>query len=118
MKDHTAAAGAYNLILEENVGPINVEVSRIDGVYRAAMTLTGQVDMPGGAPSPADLAQVLTLDSAEIDDVFFAGVGVPFCFAKLVSIEAVDRATVDRSAWAKTLSGAWSSSLFFFLPVL
>ena len=45
---------------------------------------------------------------------FFAGVGVPMCFAQLNSNEAVDRATINRAAWTATLSRAWSPHLFFF----
>ena len=46
--------------------------------------------------------------------VFFAGVGVPICFAQLKSNEAVDRAAINRAAWAATLSRAWSAHVFFF----
>jgi trans-2,3-dihydro-3-hydroxyanthranilate isomerase len=49
-----------------------------------------------------------------VSEVFFAGVGVPFCFAQLSSNEVVDRATINRAAWATTLSRAWSSHIFFF----
>src|SRR5438045_913145 len=48
---------------------------------------------------------------AELD---FAGVGVPFCFAQLNSNEVVDRAAINRSAWAATLSRAWSPHIYFF----
>ena len=46
--------------------------------------------------------------------VFFAGVGVPFCFAQLSSNEVVDRAAINRAAWAEMLSGAWGPHVFFF----
>ena len=49
-----------------------------------------------------------------MSQVFFAGVGVPLCFAQLKSNEAVDRAAINRSAWAATLSQAWSPHIFFF----
>jgi trans-2,3-dihydro-3-hydroxyanthranilate isomerase len=49
-----------------------------------------------------------------VSEVFFAGVGVPFCFARLSSNEVVDRATFNRAAWATTLSQAWSSHIFLF----
>src|SRR5262249_34437343 len=45
---------------------------------------------------------------------FFAGVGVPFCLAQLSSNEVVDRAAINRAAWATTLSRAWSPHVFFF----
>jgi len=49
-----------------------------------------------------------------VNQVFFAGVGVPFCFAQLNSNETVDRAEINRAAWAATLSRAWSPHIFFF----
>ena len=78
------------------------------------MTLSGKIEAPTGAPSPTDLAAVLSIDPAEVSQVFFAGVGVPLCFAQLKSNAAVDRAAINRSAWAATLSRAWSPHIFFF----
>jgi len=49
-----------------------------------------------------------------VSQVFFAGVGVPFCFAQLSSNEVVDRAAINRAAWAATLSRTWSPRVFFF----
>ena len=43
-----------------------------------------------------------------MSQVFFAGVGLPFCFAQLSSSEVVDRAAINRAAWAAALSRAWS----------
>jgi len=53
-------------------------------------------------------------EPAEVSQVFFAGVGLPFCFAQLNSNEVVDRAAINRSAWAATLSRAWSPHIYFF----
>ncbi len=50
--------------------------------------------------------------------VFFAGVGLPFCFVELASKAAVDRAVIDRSAWSTKLSRAWSPNVFFFAGAL
>jgi trans-2,3-dihydro-3-hydroxyanthranilate isomerase len=49
-----------------------------------------------------------------VSQVFFAGVGVPFCFAQLSSNAVVDRAAIDRAAWVATLARAWSAHVFFF----
>jgi trans-2,3-dihydro-3-hydroxyanthranilate isomerase len=78
------------------------------------LTLSGKIEAPTGAPSPTDLAAVLSVEPGEVNQVFFAGVGVPFCFARVSSNEVVDRATIDRAAWAATLSRAWSPHVFFF----
>ena len=102
------------LILEENVGPVTVDVAQRNGALHGTLTLSGKIDAPTGTPSPADLAAVLSIEPAEVSQVFFAGVGVPFCFAQLKSNEAVDRATINRALWATTLSRAWSPNVFFF----
>src|SRR5207249_6593284 len=54
------------------------------------------------------------VEPAEIRQVLFAGVGVPFCFAHLSSNEVVDQATINRAAWATSLARAWSPHVFFF----
>jgi len=43
------------------------------------------------APSPAELAAVLSVEPAEVNQVFLARAGVPFCFAQLTSYEVVGR---------------------------
>src|SRR5207247_5814325 len=56
----------------------------------------------------------LSIWASEVNQTFFAGVGGPMCFAQPNSNEAVDRATIDRAAWAATLSRAGAPHLFFF----
>ncbi len=114
MKQHAQTVDPIRLILEENVGPVLVDVAQRNGGYHGTLTLSGKIDAPTGAPAPADLAAVLSIEPAEVSQSFFAGVGLPFCFAELTSNEAVDRAAVNRAAWTATLSRAWSPNLFFF----
>jgi trans-2,3-dihydro-3-hydroxyanthranilate isomerase len=114
MKQHAQTVDPIRLILEENIGPVMVDVAQRNGGYHGTLTLSGKIDAPAGAPAPADLAAVLSIEPAEIGQSFFAGVGLPFCFAQLKSNEAVDRAAVNRAAWTATLSRAWSPNLFFF----
>lgn len=102
------------LILEENVGPVTVDVAPRNGGFYGKLTLSGKIETPTGAPTLAELAAVLSVEPAEVSQVFFAGAGVPFCFAQLSSNEVVDRATINRAAWATTLSRAWSPHIFFF----
>jgi trans-2,3-dihydro-3-hydroxyanthranilate isomerase len=111
MKQHVRLG---RLILEENIGPVTVDVAQRNGGFHGTLTLSGKIEAPAGAPSPADLAAVLSIEPAEVSQVFFAGVGVPFCFAQLNSNEVVDRAAINRAAWAATLSRAWSPQVFFF----
>lgn len=114
MQRRPRPAAPVRLTLEENIGPVTVDVTERDGVFHGTLTLSAQPELPGGAPSPADLAAVLSIEPAQVAQVFFAGVGVPFCFAQLVSEAAVDRAALDRAAWAATLARAWGPHVFFF----
>jgi trans-2,3-dihydro-3-hydroxyanthranilate isomerase len=114
MKQHVQLSDPTRLILEENVGPVTVDVAQCNGGFHGTLTLSGKIEAPTGAPSPTDLAAVLSIEPTEVSQVFFAGVGVPLCFAQLNSNEAVDRASINRAAWTATLSRAWSPHVFFF----
>ena len=114
MKQHVRLSDPVRLILEENAGPVTVDVAQRNGGFYGKLTLSGKIETPTGAPAPAELAAVLSVEPAEVSQVFFAGAGVPFCFAQLSSNEVVDRATLNRAAWATTLSRAWSPHIFFF----
>jgi trans-2,3-dihydro-3-hydroxyanthranilate isomerase len=114
MKRHVRLGDPMRLILEENVGPVTVDVAQRNGGFHGTLTLSGKIDAPTGAPSPTCLAAILSVEPAEVSQVFFAGVGVPLCFAQLNSNEAVDRAAINRAAWAASLSRAWSPHIFFF----
>src|SRR5207237_6639208 len=114
MKQHVPPSDPIRLILEENVGPVTVDVAQRNGRFHGTLTLSGKIKAPTGAPSPTDLAAVLSIEPAEVSQVFFAGVGVPLCFAHLSSNDIVDRAVIDRTAWTATLSRAWSPHVFFF----
>ena len=114
MKQHARLDDPIRLILEENVGPVTVDVAQRDGGFHGTLTLSGKIEAPAGAPSPAELAAVLSVEPTEVNQVFFAGVGVPFCFAQLRSNDVVDRAVMNRAAWAATLSRAWSPHIFLF----
>ena len=114
MGGHVGVGDHHSLILEEGVGPILVTVEKRDGMCSGTMTLPGNIKLASGAPSNQDLAAVLSLRPQEVKEVFFAGVGVPFCFVQLESREAVDQAVLDKVAWTKHLANAWSANLFFF----
>jgi trans-2,3-dihydro-3-hydroxyanthranilate isomerase len=114
IKQHVQAAGPIRLILEEKIGPVPVDVAQLNGGSHGTFTLSGTIEAPSGAPSATELAAVLSVEPAEVTQVFFASVGVPICFAHLSSSDAVDRAVINRAAWTTTLSRAWSPHLFFF----
>jgi len=114
MRGHCGAGDKWSFTLEEDVGPVAVEVKFRNGIWSAMLTLTGEVERPNDAPRNQEVAAVLSLPSGDIIETFFAGVGLPFCFAHLANREAVDRAAIDKPAWTKFLSQAWSPHVFFF----
>jgi trans-2,3-dihydro-3-hydroxyanthranilate isomerase len=114
MKQHEGLSDPIRLILEENVGSVTVDVVQRNGEFHGTLTLSAKIEAPADAPSPTDLAAVLSIEPAEVSQVFFAGVGLPFCFAQLSSSEVVDRAAINRAGWAATLSRAWSPHVYFF----
>src|SRR5881296_3786049 len=93
MKQHVRLSDPVRLILEENVGPVTVDVAQRNGGFYGKLTLSGKIETPTGAPTPTDLAAILSIEPSEVSQTFFAGVGVPMCFAQLNSNEAIDRAT-------------------------
>src|SRR6185312_5710537 len=122
MKRHERLNDPIRLILEEDVGPVTVDVAQRNGQFHGTLRLSGKIEAPTDAPSPTDLAAVLSIEPAEVSQVFFAGVGLPICFAQLSSNEVVDRAAINRAAihraaWAARLSRAWSHHVFFFAGV-
>jgi trans-2,3-dihydro-3-hydroxyanthranilate isomerase len=114
MKQPAKTIDPIRLILQENIGPVMVDLAQRSGGFHGTLTLSGKIDAPTGTPSPTELAAVLSIEPAEVSQSFFAGVGLPFCFAQLKSNEAVDRAAINRAAWVATLSRAWSPHIFFF----
>src|SRR5438034_9624143 len=77
MKQHVGPGDPIRLILEENVGPVTVDVARRNGGFHGTLTLSEKIDAPTGAPSPTDLAAVLSIEPGEGSQVFFAGAGDP-----------------------------------------
>ena len=102
------------VILEENVGRIPVRISNEDSVLYGTLTSDAPLEYTAEGPSTVSLAEVLSLDRADVLDGFFAGVGLNFCFVHLATRETVDRASLDKQAWGRLLSNARSTDLFFF----
>jgi hypothetical protein len=52
MKQHVRLSDPVQLILEENVGPVTVDVAQRNGGLHGTLTLSGKIEAPTGAPSP------------------------------------------------------------------
>lgn len=103
-----------DLIFAEGVDPVHVSVKQAGNGLRAMLTLNAKPERREFAGSSEELARVLSLPATSVLSAFFASVGVPLCFARLRDRQAVDRATLDRTAWSKVLADTWSSMIFLF----
>jgi trans-2,3-dihydro-3-hydroxyanthranilate isomerase len=98
-------------VFEEGVGPVTVTV---EGPMIGLHLQAPVYESTDEAPPVADLASALTLPEDAIVDSWYAGIGLRFCFVRLASRDAVDRATLDRRAWEEAIVDRWSPHLYVF----
>src|SRR5271156_179952 len=100
MKQHVQTADPIRLILEENIGPVMVDVAQRNGGYHGTLTLSGKIDAPTGAPAPAGLParpRRRPLDRAcRGESIFFRGrrTSILFCPSE---VERGRRSSGDQS---------------------
>jgi trans-2,3-dihydro-3-hydroxyanthranilate isomerase len=102
------------IVLEEGIGPVPVDLERRGALIYAQFTIEKPVELPPDRPEKAAAAAALSLQEAEVLDVWFASGGVRFAFVHLADKRAVDRAQLDRAAWSRHFKNAWCSQLYFF----
>lgn len=104
------------LVLREAVGPVPVEVRVEEGRPTYATFGAPRVPEAGPAPpAPAVLAEVLSIDEADLGGTLPAATytaGVPFLFVSLRCRDALTRARVDVGPWERHLSQAWAPHLY------
>ena len=108
------SGGATTIVFEEGVGPVAVDIRLDDTSTLTRLTLQTDVESPADRPARETVAAALSLPADLVVDAWFASVGLPFCFVHLTARGAVDRAALDRAAWATHVAGAWSPHLFLF----
>ncbi|HEV7208614.1 MAG TPA: PhzF family phenazine biosynthesis protein [Mycobacteriales bacterium] len=109
-----APDGRARLTFEEAVGPVQVTVSADGDRLHAELLLAGALAQPRDQPDANGLAHALGLSPDVVRGAWFASVGLPFCFCQLAGAADVDRAVLDKPAWAAALGEAWAQHLFFF----
>jgi trans-2,3-dihydro-3-hydroxyanthranilate isomerase len=100
--------------LQEQVGPVAVEVRVERQSTFARLTLETRVEVPAMVPARADVAAALSLSTSAIRETWFAGIGIRFCVAHLADARAVADAALDRAAWSRALAGCWAPNLYLF----
>jgi trans-2,3-dihydro-3-hydroxyanthranilate isomerase len=51
---------------------------------------------------------------ADIAESWYGGIGLRFCFVRVSDAATVDRAALDRSAWASGLARGWAGNVYLF----
>jgi trans-2,3-dihydro-3-hydroxyanthranilate isomerase len=102
------------VLLEEGVGLVPVEIRLESGAAFARLIREAAIERPPVEPSRRAAAAALSLPEGAILAVWSAGVGVPFCFVHLAETDAVDRAVLERGAWAAGFARSWAPHLFLF----
>lgn len=108
------SGGTAMIVLEEGVGPVAVEIEVGGAASFTRLVLEKEVESPSTLPARKAAAATLSLSEETVLEAWFASVGVPFCFVHLASRAAVDRATLDRTAWSASFAQAWAPSVFLF----
>lgn len=109
---HLRRARGATLVLEEGIGPVAVEVKQDGTNLSARFALEQAIERPQETPAADHAAAALSLPRDAIVETWFAGLGVRFAFVRLVDEKAVDRAALDRGAWATHFASAWASNLY------
>lgn len=119
-----AASGAEALsgeqtrmVLEENVGPVRVDVLASDGRPVSARLWAAQ--LPEFGPPPpgrAELAALLSIEEEALAEDGLtpqaASCGVPFVFIPLRNRAALARARLDLALWEKIIAGFWAPHVY------
>ncbi|MDT0305375.1 PhzF family phenazine biosynthesis protein [Streptomyces sp. DSM 44917] len=107
---HEGPPPGGRLLFEENVGVVAVDV---DGGH-ARLTLNAPYEAPEASPDPGAVAAALSLAAPEVEEVWYGGVGLGFCYVRLADPGAVDRAAFHHAAWAAGPAAGWSPNFYVF----
>lgn len=109
--------GGLTLVLEENVGPIPVEVRFQDGRPVFARFTTAL--LPDHRPSPHScevLAAMVGLEPTDVCPDGFApemvSCGLPYHVIPVASVDALRRAVLDLSLWKSLLAESWAHHVY------
>ncbi len=97
--------GAYELLLDEKVGPVPVKYStNANGAVSARFATAVLSEMSSSCLSVGDAARMLGLDVEHIKLFpYVASCGVPYQIIELDSVSAVSQAILDMSVWTELL---------------
>lgn len=113
-------AGEYaGFSLEQEVGLVRVRVRRRIGLPSSAQLTSAQLpEMGPAAPSPADLARLLSVEVVDLaggaDKAEAWSCGTPFLFVPVRDRSVLGRVHLNLSEWEKQLKNFWAPHVFVF----
>ncbi|MGD8870444.1 MAG: PhzF family phenazine biosynthesis protein [Gemmatimonadota bacterium] len=109
--------GRRTLVLEENVGPVPVEVTYEAGRPVFARFTTAM--LPEHRPAPEDVADLARMVSLDADELCPEGLepervscGLPYYIIPVATADAVRRAVLDTGVWGALLRGDWAHHVY------
>jgi trans-2,3-dihydro-3-hydroxyanthranilate isomerase len=125
--DARPGEGRVEMVLEENVGPVPVEVRLRSGeAVSARFTTAVRPEHRPAQLGTAELAALVGLEEAEIGagdaDAWPALVpeavscGLPYLVVPVRSLAAVRRAALDLAAWRRLLADHWADKVYLVCP--
>ncbi|MBW7934745.1 MAG: PhzF family phenazine biosynthesis protein, partial [Gemmatimonadaceae bacterium] len=113
------AEGSTRIVLEENVGPVPVEIRGVHaGGGWAQLSAAKMPEIGPPVPSRSTLAKMLGLVTDDImatsERPQAVSCGLPFLIVPLTSVKAVSRSRVNVERWEETLGNAWASMIWVY----
>ncbi len=114
-------SGVATLVLEENVGPVPVEVRFEDGRPVFARFTTAIPPEHRRCPlGREELAALVGLQPEELDPEGFApemvSCGLPYLIVPVRTLEAIRRAALDLGHWRSTVADGWAHHVYLVCP--
>ena len=118
--DDAPDSGTRTVVLEENVGPLPVDVRFEDGdpVFARFTTAVLPEHRPSSVPD-ADLARMVGLEPSDLHLELrpeMVSCGLPFYVVPLASLAAIRRAVLDMSLWQRLVEPLWADHVYLICP--
>jgi trans-2,3-dihydro-3-hydroxyanthranilate isomerase len=112
-----AAEGTATVVLDENVGPVPVEVHFEEGAASFARFSTALLPEHRPSPhAPGELAAMVGLDPSEVCPdgmpAEMVSCGLPFHVIPVASVDAVRRSVLDMALWRSMLADSWADHAY------
>jgi trans-2,3-dihydro-3-hydroxyanthranilate isomerase len=113
--------GISTLVLEENIGPVAVEVTMKRGRPEfARFTAAQRPEYRTPAFGRAECARLLSLSEDEIGapgwEIEMVSCGLPFLVVPVRDLDAIGRSRLDLTVWDELLEGGWTRMVYPIAP--